>query len=268
MTSDSKPNRPSILGIWRLGKPIHVGRATELTLAQPADAGGSPRWDYVVKRVTNVDQSIEDVRRIVQHSAAAHDVCHPNLVAVLDASGSGSFPYLVMPHLEGKNMRELMEHDSKPLPIALWLVRQTSQALAAMHSSGWVHGNIQPENMIVAPNGHVTLIDLGIATKANCVTKSAFRGSSEYAAPETQSGDVAALPSADVFALGRVLWKWLTNLEPINEQRLEPVAALVESMVSEDAHRRPGMDEIAKQLLQLEIESLGQHIGSDSRRAA
>ena len=265
IASHNENNTPSILGIWRLGEPIHSGRSAELYFAQPADAEGSPRWDYVLKRATGTDGNAENLRQIVQFASASADVSHPNLVPVLDASSTGASPYLVMPALEGATMQAHLDQDVKPLPVALWLVRQVAQALVAIHSAGWVHGDVKPENTIVGSRGHVTLIDLGFATRVHTVSGSKFRGTPEYAAPEVVHGDMAALPSADIFSLGRTLWKWLTRIEPTNDVVLEPVAELVEQMLAENPNDRPAADEITRKLLRMEIDTLGHHIGPSDR---
>ncbi len=77
------------------------------------------------------------------------------------------------------------------------------------------------------------------------------------------------IPAMDVFSLGRLLWQWLTRIEPVHESLMEPVAALIEKMVSDYPSERPAASEVAKQLLRLEIETLGCHIvPSEVRRAA
>ncbi|TWU50950.1 Serine/threonine-protein kinase PK-1 [Rubripirellula tenax] len=262
-------NSTAILGIWRLGSLLHRSPTAELNLTQPADSVGSPRWDYVIKRA--IGEDVESRRQINQFVAAASTIVHPNLVAVLDASNSSTTPYVVMPRLDGVTMQAHLDAtDRKPLPVALWLVRQVAQALDALHSAGWIHGDVKPENTIVGSRGHVTLVDLGFACRIHTVAGSHFRGTPAYSAPETMSGNHAALPSADVFSLGRILWKWLTHTHPTNRSTLEPIADLVESMVSDDMNQRPTAGRVAKQLLKLEIETLGQHIGPADgiRRAA
>ncbi len=254
---------PAILGIWRVGKSLHRSPTAELALAQPADAVRSPRWDYVIKRA--VQDDVESRRQISQFVAAASTIVHPNSIAVLDASSSGGSPYLVMPRLDGVTMQAHLDaSELKPLPVALWLVRQVAQALDALHAAGWVHGDVKPENAIVGARGHVTLIDLSFACRVHTVAGNHFRGTPEYTAPENLASNHAALPSADIFSLGRILWKWLTHTYPTHRLVLEPIADLVEKMVSDNPSERPTASRIAKQLLKLEIETLGQHIGPHS----
>ncbi len=265
-----RSGQPSILGIWRIGSTIHEGPHAMLSLAQPADAAGSPRWDYVIKRSQSGTDELEGRRQIVQSIAAASGVSHPNLVPILDASATASTPYLVMPRLEGHSMEVTLHSDQpKPLPVALWLIRQTAQALDALHASGWVHGDVKPANVVVGARGHVTLVDLGFAARIHTVPNHQYRGTPAYSAPEALAGQMAAIPEMDMFSLGRMLWQWITRTEQVSQQLLEPVADLVEAMVSNDPGDRPSAAEVVKQLLNLEIETLGQHIGpGQPRRAA
>ena len=258
------------MGIWRLGEAIHCNAAAEVTLAQPADARHSPRWDYVIKRAIDAEANPEHRAQIVQFTAAATEVSHPNLVPILDGSPGGPVPYIVMPRLDGLTMqRHLESDDPKPLPVALWFVRQISQALAAVHAAGWVHGDIKPTNVIIGPQGHVTLIDMGFATRVHTLAGHTFRGTPDYAAPESLCGDMAAMPAADMFAIGRMLWQWLAISGRDNKTSLEPIATLVEQLVSVDPSERPDAASVANQLFRLEIETLGRHINPEggSRRA-
>lgn len=252
------PAVPRILGIWRVGQTLHTGSFTAVCLAQPADAAGSGRWDYTIKFAP--PQCTEGQRQIKQFVAAASAVVHPGTVPVLDASTTAATPYLVMPRIEGTTIKHQFQAALTPLPVALWLVRQVAAALEAMHAAGWVHGDVKPENVIVGPRGHVTLIDLGFATRVQSVSRNTDRGTPWYVAPEALAGDTAATPAWDVFALGRLLWQWLTRIEPVPEPVLHPIAELVEQMVSNQPSRRPSAAAVAKRLLRQELETLGRHI--------
>lgn len=271
-TQTSIPNTAAphgpVLGIWRLGRPIFQGDASEVSLAQPADAADSPRWDYVIKRAVGRNAESEGRQQTRRFIAAATATAHPNLIPVLDGSASSATPFVVMPRMEGATMARMMAtHASQPLPVALWLIRQTAQGLHALHQAGWVHGDVKPANVIVGGNGHATLIDLSFAAQVHTPLGSVFRGSPGYAAPEQLEGRMAALPAMDVFALGRMLWEWLTNLDPVDPSLLDPVAAVVEAMLDADPARRPTAETVTKELLRLEIDSLGFHLGP-SRSAA
>ncbi len=256
----------TIHGIWRSGKTIHQSETARLSLAQPADATGSPRWDYVLRSALGENEP-EALRQIQQFTHCGSTVFHPNLIPVLDASDTGVAPFLVMPRLEGRTMEaHLRTIPRKPLPVALWFVRQVAQALEALHAAGWVHGDIKPENAMIGTTGHVTLIDLGFAEKIHTSTNRLFRGTPDYAAPETLTGKSVALAASDVFSLGRMLWQWMTRVETANDLQLSPVAELVEQMIASNAGTRPTASYVAKQLLKLEIESLGSHIEPEKRR--
>ena len=260
-------NSCPIVGIWRVAEAIHVGQWSQLSLAQPADAIGSPRFDYVIRQ-TN-DASVEAKRQNANFVAAATSVMHPNLIAVLDASTDSQLPYLVMPKIDGTTMQSHLEQPpSKKLPVALWLVRQVAQGLQALHEAGWVHGDIKPENISIGSRGHVTVLDLGFAARIHAVPGGSYRGTPAYSSPESLSGQHAAIPAMDMYSLGKVLWQWIAQIEPVSQSTLEPVAAIVESLVDDDPASRPSAKHVVKELLKLEIETLGQHIGPSTQRRA
>lgn len=255
----------TILGIWRLGEKLASGNGTVLYTAQPADSEGNPRYDYVLKTVESVTET-ESVRREaarqITQSTQAAGIGHPNLIAILDTSMSVHAPYLVMPRLDAQpldvRMRS-MKHFA--VPVALWWVRQVGQALEKLHSCGWVHGDVKPENILVDDRGHVTLIDLGFAARVHTPLHRIFRGTPEYSSPELTNGSTAALPAMDTFALGRVLWECLAATAPTNSSAIEPVAELIETMVAAEPLDRPDLKQIVQRLLSLEIDTLGGHIG-------
>ncbi len=253
--------RPSILGIWRLGRVLHVSDTAELCLAQPADAPDSPRWDYVVKRGLDVQNRPANRQGITQAALVSQSVSHPNLVCVLDGSVSGEAPHLVMPRIVGATIEQLIERGAlSRLPLALWLTRQAAQALEALHAGGWIHGDVKPANLMINDQGHVTLVDLGFARRVHSPLGKVFRGTPRYASPEQLEGETAALPAMDMFSLGRVLWQLLAQLEDVCDESLVPVAEWVGRMIDVDPQRRPTASETVGQLLRLEIETLGRHI--------
>jgi serine/threonine protein kinase len=273
--SMNSPYSQRILGIWRVGRSVARGQGTELFLAQPAEAADSPRWDYVLKTTASTDNpsipAVQPARRFAQIIASS-GVKHPNLIPILDQSAGGTSPYVVMPRLDAANLTDQISRISPfALPVALWWTRQLAQATQALHQNGWIHGDINPSNVLVDSQGHVTLIDLGSAARIHSPMQPMFRGTPEYAAPELAAGNTAALPAMDVHSLGQILLQTLAFTEPTQSRSVEPVAELIEKMVSPDPLERPSADTVVARLLKLEIETLGCHIVPERgsiRRAA
>lgn len=259
------PQASRLLGIWRLGDPIHHGPQSRLWAAQPSDSIGSPRWDYVIRTVPgdsrgNRGESVAQLRRFV---AAASVARHPHLVAVLDSALDSAEPYLVMPRLSDRSLADCLQSGSaQPLPVVLWLVRQTAEAAAALHQSGFIHGDIKPENVLISSRGHATLVDLGFARPIGQPGDGVFRGSIAYAAPECVDGKTPATATSDSFSLGRLLWQLLslTGKNATTAAGIDAVADLIAELVDPVASKRPSAEQLAGRLVRLEIETLGCHI--------
>ena len=122
----------------------------------------------MLKRALPGQHASEASLQIARFVAAATSANHPNLIPILDASTTAATPYLVMPRLEGESMQHhLTSAHKKPLPVALWLIRQIAQGLEALHTAGWIHGDVKPANALVGATGHVTLLDLGFAARVH-----------------------------------------------------------------------------------------------------
>ncbi|MGV3485303.1 MAG: hypothetical protein ACO1RT_12860, partial [Planctomycetaceae bacterium] len=130
------PATPALMGIWRLGDLLYSSQHSRLFAAQPADAEGSPRFDYVLRTVSEIrDHREESMAQLTRFAAAAATARHPNLVAVLDTSLPSANPFLIMPRLVGATLSQWTSAKSpQPLPVVLWVMRQAAQGLAALHA--------------------------------------------------------------------------------------------------------------------------------------
>jgi serine/threonine protein kinase len=187
---------------------------------------------------------------------------HPNLVHARDAGKIEERPYLALGLAPGEDLRRLLQppprSDESParqsdpgVSIVLPRVRVLAIATAAcdaaahLHRHGFVHGDINPGNLVVADDDHVTLIDLGIAREIGGA--GAVRGTHAYMAPEQVRGEPWT-PATDVFALGVVLWELIAGARLFH--RGPPwlsMAAVVEAPVPPLAD--PALDAIAQMAL-------------------
>ncbi len=193
------------------------------------EAGGGP---VALKVLRKTDATA--LRRFAVEAASLERLRHPAIVRYLahGASGEGE-PFLAMQWVEGEALRERLERGPLDLGEALALGRRVADALAAAHASGILHRDLKPGNVMLAGGsaGGATLVDFGIArdaTNAPVTATGDFVGTVGYLAPEQARGERDLDGRADLFSLGCVLFRCLTNIDPFEgREALTVLAKLV-----------------------------------------
>jgi hypothetical protein len=172
----------------------------------------------------------ELVRRFEQEARLAGSLNHPNLVAVYDFGIHEGAPYFITELLKGESLRQRLTHGRISVDTALEWGAQLAQGLAAAHAQGIVHRDVKPENVFVTSDGHVKLLDFGIAklaearwaegehglldetvTPASDATRTgAILGTPAYMSPEQVRGERVDART-DIFSLGAVLYEMLSG---------------------------------------------------------
>ena len=270
------------VGQWDLVERIGTGQWSEVYAARPHDCPRDRPADYAVKIACSHPSLAATCGQLLQREGSvATRVSDPHLITVLEASQDHGTCYLVMPRLHGSTVRGALDARGRlSTAHALWVARQVAQALTALHRAGWLHGDVKPGNIMVAPTGHATLFDLGFAVKLaspECQSKKVIRGTMAYTAPEVISSTAALDQSADIYSLGITLYEMLTGHVPFatddpdilfrahrqrpvpNPRRVVPglarqVHALICRMLAKQSLRRPTAAELIWHLAELEIE--------------
>lgn len=159
--------------------------------------------------------------RFIREAQIAAQLVHPNIVRTYDVGDAPEGPYLVQELLEGRTLdTEIPLTSSQTIQIALGVV----EALNYLHSQGYVHCDIKPQNiMLIGPldQPRVVLLDFGIARVAGTDTTTLI-ATPHYLAPERALG-AAPTASSDLYALGIVLYHALTGCPPFDSPNLHAI---------------------------------------------
>jgi serine/threonine-protein kinase len=90
-------------------------------------------------------------------------VSHPNIAAIYQLEEAGAVKFLVMEFADGETLADKISRGPIPLDDALSVTRQIADALDAAHERGIVHRDLKPANIKVAADGHVKVLDFGLA---------------------------------------------------------------------------------------------------------
>ncbi len=146
-------------------------------------------------------------------SQAIRALNHPNIAAAQTVGEQAGLPYVVTRAIE--RAQPLAERLDQPWAVdaAADVVMQIGQALEHAYNKGVVHGALTPDNVLVRPDGRVTVTDFGLSELLDMVGAQVKEEASPFLAPERQAG-AQADPRADVYSLASLLYSLLTKRTP------------------------------------------------------
>ena len=184
------------------------------------------RREDAVKTVrAELATSTEAVRRFLREAeaAAAARLQHPNVVRVYTADRAGREYYIAMELVSGPDLNRVVR-DGGPLApgVARDYIAQAADGLQSALGHGFVHRDVKPGNLLLAPGGVVKVADFGLARSldplrddGNPTVPGAILGTPAYMSPEQARGERADTRS-DVYALGCTLFFLLTGRTPFH----------------------------------------------------
>ncbi|TDC11456.1 serine/threonine protein kinase [Nonomuraea longispora] len=141
----------------------------------------------------------------------------PGVAQIFDYGEENDLAYLVMELVQGEPLSAILARNGAlGAEVALDVVHQTARALHAAHSSGIIHRDIKPGNLLVTPEGTIKVTDFGIARalEAAPVTQTGtVLGTAQYVSPEQAQG-FPLTPSTDLYSLGVVAYECLAGRTP------------------------------------------------------
>jgi serine/threonine-protein kinase len=169
--------------------------------------------------------------RFDREAQSAARLSNTNVVNVYDVGEDEGIRYIVMEHIEGPNLKELIRRQG-PFTVegAAFVIRQIADGLDYAHARGLVHRDIKPQNILVDNNGNLKVVDFGIAkgiSDSNLTEAGTGMGTVHYVSPEQARGEPAT-PSSDVYSTGVVLYEMLTGELPYQAE--DPIATAMKHL--------------------------------------
>jgi serine/threonine-protein kinase len=220
------------LGRYRIGQKLGEGGMAEVFCAEVDGAEGFSKT-VAIKRVRPAlgrDPAIREA--FLAEADVARRLQHGNIVQIHDLGVEDELPYLVVEHIDGVSLAELAGSDryaAGRLSVgdSLYVIEHVAAALDYAHrltdaggrSSGVIHRDVNPRNILLSRDGVVKLADFGIAkplTAPSATLPGFVKGTVGYLAPEQACGQPIDART-DQFATGVVLYLLLAGRNPLAE---------------------------------------------------
>jgi serine/threonine protein kinase len=197
--------------------------------------------------------------RFQREAQAAAALKHPNIAVIHGVGEQDDIPFLVMELVEGKTLRELAPARPREPRDALRPALRIAEGLAHAHASGIVHRDLKPDNVMVADDGQVKILDFGLVkilepdapppaegTKVETISEELTRmgkvlGTVTYMSPEQARG-LPVDSRTDLFSYGVLLYELLAGKPPFEgETQMDTLTSIIRSRHAPVTESSPGV---------------------------
>lgn len=204
-------------GRYRLLTPIGTGASAQVFLAEDVTLRRQVAVKVLHPALAEDESFLRRFRAEAQQAAALN---HPNAMRVFDWGESPDGPFLVLEHLAGGSLRDLLDAGHLLSPSqALLTGLEAARGLDYAHRRGLVHRDIKPANLLFDDEGRLCIADFGLARAlaeaAWTEPAGAILGTARYASPEQAQG-LSVDGKADVYSLALVLVEAVTGQVPFS----------------------------------------------------
>lgn len=211
------------LGPWRIVEHIATGGMAAVYLGERIDE--SFRMKVAIKILAAGAFHPGLLSRFRMERQVLADLDHPGIARLLDGGTTDDgLPYLVMEFVEGTSLRDAVRQRGLSVLDRLRLFLEVAEAVQYAHSNLVIHRDLKPGNILVRADGHVKLLDFGIAkvfqadSGAETAMGTAWALTPRYASPEQIDGK-RVTTATDIYSLGVVLYELLTGRLPYELDR-------------------------------------------------
>src|SRR6266446_2016878 len=233
----------STISRYRILEKLGSGGMGDVYLAEDMRLGRKVALKLLVEDLTD---NRERLGRFDQEAYAASALNHPNILTVYEMGDEGGRHFIAAEFIDGMTLRKRLATSPMDLSEVLSVAVQVADALEEAHAVGIIHRDIKPENIMIRRNGHVKVLDFGLAkltertvaeeTDSEAVTRAFVQtdagvvlGTSQYMSPEQARGKPIDART-DIWSLGVVLYEMATGHPPFTgETKTDVIVAIAKS---------------------------------------
>jgi serine/threonine-protein kinase len=213
------------IGSYKILSLLGAGGMGEVYLAQDGKLDRKVALKFLPEEL---QQDSTAKKRFLREAKSAAALDHPYICHIHEVGEAEGRSFISMEYVQGVTLEEKLAQGPLPLKDALEKATEVAEALEEAHKQGIVHRDLKPSNIMLTPQGHVKVMDFGLAKQVTPVegqgeeitTKLTQQGSTlgtvPYMSPEQVRGQVVDTRS-DIFSFGVVLYEMLSGVNPFKK---------------------------------------------------
>src|SRR5882724_6649523 len=228
---------------YRILEKLGSGGMGEVYLAEDTRLGRKIALKLLAQELT---KNRDRLNRFDQEAYAASALNHPNILTIYEMGDEGGRHFIATEFVDGQTLRTRLSGAPMELPEVLDVAIQIAGALEEAHAAGIIHRDIKPENVMIRRNGHVKVLDFGLAklmerpavdeADTEAVTRALVQtdagmvlGTSQYMSPEQARGKPVDART-DIWSLGVVLYEMAAGRAPFSgETKTDIIVAIAKN---------------------------------------
>ena len=218
--------KPAKFGKYWLLERINVGGMAEVFKAKSYGVEGFEKLIAIKRILPSIAEDEDFITMFIDEAKIAVQLNHANIAQIFDLGKIDESYFIALEFVHGKDLRTIWDRHKRrglrlPIPMSVYVISRVLEGLDYAHRKknaggeelNIVHRDVSPQNVLVAYEGEVKIIDFGIAKAANKASKTQagiLKGKFGYMSPE----QVRGLPldrRADIFSAGIILYELLTG---------------------------------------------------------
>ena len=212
------PAEEQNFGRYKLLCRFATGGMANIYLARLEGSVGFEKFVAIKRIHEHLCDNEEFIQMFVDEARLCARITHPNVAQVIELGTIGGAHFIAMEYIEGEPLSLVMRRTRPPLTHCARIIASAAAGLHAAHELrdqngsllNVVHRDVSPQNILVAYDGSVKLVDFGVArarTNLHTTTAGQVKGKYAYMAPEQVTAEPVIDRRTDVFALGVVLYE-------------------------------------------------------------